>query len=125
MDNRPAWPHKVSEDLARWIYGHAVTKITHHWRMTSADTSEDWLELHATEGDKKEPVKKMVGTRELLGGSHWHAQDGIFFNPDHARLVQVAGKIQETIRKIDEWERRNEADRAEYDRLKKKFESAA
>ena len=121
-ETRPLWPHNVSEDLARWVYSHTITKITHHWRMTSADTAEDWLELHALKGDKKEPVSRRIGTRELQCGNHWHAQDGIIFSPDHARLVHTAGKVVETIHKIDEWEKRHKADRAEYERLKKKFE---
>lgn len=112
-DSRPKWSHDTPEALARWLVSNFVTKITHHWRMTGPDTSEDWIELHS------EKEKRRVNTY-FFSDNH-----DFSFSPYHAGLVQVRNKypesVRQTIDKIDLWEKANARDRADFERLKKKF----
>jgi hypothetical protein len=110
-DPRPEWKHKTPEDLARWLAGNHVTKITHHWEMTGPDTSRDWLMLHSKTSERQ------VATRFFTNNSEFA------FAPDHAQLVseQPYAKVRETIKQIDDWEKKNARDRLEYERLKTKF----
>jgi hypothetical protein len=110
-EKRPEWPHQTPEDLARWLVGHRVTKITHHWEFTGEDTSRHWIELHA---DKEK--------RAVASGFLEHNREFVF-RPDHAGLICEApyGKVRSTIETIDKWEKANARDRSEYARLQKKF----
>ncbi len=114
MTNRPSWNHKLSEEQVRWLAS-GVVKITHHWEMTGADTARDWIELH-----KKDGAKRVFPTGFL--------NDGLFqFRPNFRELVVPTYQGEMAIRdldKIDEWEKKNQRDRADYERLKRKFETA-
>jgi hypothetical protein len=121
-DKRPAWSCQTPEELARWLAGHTITKITHHWEFTSEDTSKEWIELHANEasmGEKDKWVSRKVASNFL--GTDYHSE--FKFSPDHARLVQTSDKVRSNIEAIDKWEAKNKRDRAEFDRLKRKFEA--
>lgn len=111
-DTRPEWKHETPEPLARWLVSRAVTKITHHWRFTGEDTSENWIELHTDKNEKRRVASGFLNvSREFE------------FCPDHARLVRerTYSGVRESIEKIDAWEKKNARDRSEYERLKVKF----
>ena len=112
-DVRPVWEHKISEDDARWLLADHVTKITHHWEFTGEDTSRDWIVLHREKGSRKFPTMFFYSNKYFE------------FWPYHAGLIQPSrhwgDKLRETIQAIDAWEKKNQRDRSEYERLKRKF----
>jgi len=117
-DTRPTWKHSISEDDVRWLSG-IITKITHHWRMTSADTSEDWIELHREKDKRRFPTRYLNG---LVGETSYFQ-----FAPSHASLVQPTSNGRQAINDlaaIDAWEKKHKRERAEYERLRAKFNAA-
>jgi len=114
-DKRPVWEFDVKEDDARWLLSHRVTKITSHWQFTGVDTSKDWITLHPEKGEPHN-----------FPSSFFHeGRNGFRFDPDGHRLIRPCSYRGEQIRKrieeIDKWEKKNQRDRSEYERLKKKF----
>lgn len=110
-EERPKWTHQTPEELARWLVGHRITKITHHWEMTGVDTSREWIVLHAENSEKRFPSRFFRENTEFE------------FAPDHVGLVQerpYAG-VRKSIDNIDAWEKANARDRTEFERLKSKF----
>jgi len=111
-NERPAWTHEMSENDARWLARGGITRITHHSQMTGVDTSRDWIELHRDN-------EKMSVSSNFLN------QNGFFaFNPNWRELVTPTWRGEQAIndiRAIDKWEETNKTDRAEYERLKRKF----
>jgi hypothetical protein len=104
-DLRPAWTFKnLPEDLARWIWGNPVTKITHHWQFTGEDTARYWLELHAKNGKRSTPNAALPS--------------GVNFAPNHAGLLRLDESVESLLRKIEAWEKKHERDIAEYERMK-------
>lgn len=110
-DKRPEWLHRTPEDLARWLVGHRVIKIAHHWEFTGVDTSRNWITLHSDQ------EKRDVSSDFFRNNSEF------VFDPDHAGLVSERpyGRVRDTIEAIDKWEKANARDRSEYERLKVKF----
>lgn len=123
-ETRPAWKHKTAEALARWINGHTITKITHEWEMTSADTADNWIELHAKISEQGSPDK---WEKRRVPSNFLEASYGaeFFFRPDHARLVQTSEAVRNSIDAIDKFEAKNQRERAEFERLKRKFTPAS
>jgi hypothetical protein len=113
MSPRPKWIHETPEDVARWLLNHHVTKITHHWEFTSADTARDWITLHSSDGKRQ---------REFPSAFFRNNQE-FEFAPDHAGLIRPRpySRVGDSIRAIDQWEKANAHDRSEYERLKQKF----
>lgn len=115
-DTRPKWPHETAEELARWLVSNKVTKITHHWEMYDCDKSRDWIVLHSEKN----------GSRKVSTSFFYNNRD-FAFQPDHAGLVAIKQQypkdVRQTIEELDAWEKKNERDRAEYRRLKAKFET--
>ncbi len=107
---RPAWPFKVPFQFALWLRTGPVTKITHHWKMTGVDTSDNWIELHIGMESRKCPVD--------ISGNY---SSEVKFNPDHARLVHLRDDISARIEEIAKWEKRENRDIAQYKRLRKKL----
>lgn len=105
-DTCPEWPYKTPIEIARWIDSNFIVKITHHWRFTSEDTSENWIELHAEKG---------AGRRIHIDG------DEVTFRPDHATLVHIERGMSERINQIDAWKQRHARELVEYRRLSAKF----
>lgn len=112
---RPPWPHKIPEDLARWIARNWVKKITHHRRILESFRDEIWIELHAEKEKKRVPIDFLEKYTELR------------FTPYCGGLINFVSypNVTDTIAKIDAWEAKNARDRAEYERLKAKFEGKA
>jgi hypothetical protein len=105
-DQRPVWVFKdaVPEELARWIWGNPVTKITHHWEYTGADTARYWLELHADKGKRRIPDTRLPR--------------GVNFAPNHAGLLRLDQSVEDLLHKIAAWEKKHEHEIAEYERMK-------
>jgi len=122
-ETRPAWKHKTSEELARWIASHSIIKITHGWEMTSADTADNWIELHAkvSQDGKAEKWEMRRVPSNFLTESNYGAE--FSFRPDHARLVKVSQAVRDSIDAIDKFEAKNKRERAEFERLKRKFDT--
>ena len=113
-DSRPEWKHSITEVDARWFLAGMIVKITHHREMTGEDTSRDWVELHTEDRGKKSVA------------SSWLNTNGYFeFKPNWRELVTPTYR-GEQLRKdfdaIEAWEKKNQRDRSEYERLRKKFE---
>lgn len=109
-ETRPAWPYKLTEAQVRILSGF-ITKITHRWEMTSADTSRNWLEFQA---DKGKPFVAPHGWTELFEFAPNH----------HASLIQPNYQGREAQKRLDEikkFEQRYARERADFERLKKKF----
>jgi hypothetical protein len=102
---KPQWRHSTPEEFARWLYANPIKKITHHWRMTGADTDEAWIEVHPEKG---------FGRRAALALRHGEIE----FSPDHRSLVRLRQDVEDTVRKIIAWEELHEIKLAEYQRLK-------
>ncbi|WP_192246124.1 hypothetical protein [Mesorhizobium silamurunense] len=110
-DARPKWKHKISEADVRWLAS-GVIKITHHWEMTGADTSRNWIELH------KEKEKRSFDSSFLNDNDYFQ------FKPNWRELVvptYYGERAIQDLAAIDAWEKKNQHDRAELERLKRKF----
>ena len=114
-ENRPEWKHQIPEADARWLSGGLIVKITHHWKFTSEDTTEDWIELHRADGSARRFPSAFLNT------------NGYFeFRPNWRELVQPTYRGEQArkdFEAIDKWEKENAAERAEFERLKSKFDS--
>lgn len=110
-DIRPEWPYDLTEEQFRWLR-QSITKITHHWAMTGNDTAEDWIELHAANESRR------FNTQFLDGN------DLFCYKPNWRELVQPTWKGEQALKRYEEiqaWEKKNQRDRSEYERLKKEF----
>jgi hypothetical protein len=115
-EQRPEWNHPISEADARWLYKNAITKITHHWKFTSEDTTENWVEVHT---DAK--TTRRFPSGYFTDSQYWR------FAPNHRALITpgyAAERAIKDINAIDAWEKKNATERAEYERLKRKFAGA-
>ena len=114
-DIRPAWSYKeMSErDFRDICIMGPIVAVEARWEMTGADTSTEWLEVETRSG----------GTYRLP--SNWKCADtfvGRSSNPGLFALTHEGQRMRETLTMIDAWEWDNAAERAEYERLKAKFE---
>lgn len=115
-EKRPDWPFKTPIETARWLREHFVTGLEHHWRMTGVDTDEHWLEAVERSGaGTHDGCKKESRIRLVIDGQE------VKFAPDHARLIQLGRALHDRIEEIDAFEKKNKRDRAEYERLRRKF----
>ncbi len=115
-EQRPAWPFDLREDDARWLLKHHINQIEHHWKFTSVDTSEEWLEF---------VCRAAQGQPEARRRFEIHIFDtrGIHWRPSHAGLIDVAKDIRDRIQAIDNFEAKHKRERAQYERLRAKFET--
>ena len=114
-DKKPKWDHSIDIDKFEVLINNCVTKITHHWRMTSCDTSEDWVELHFSKGENKKSMRAPNGFDQYFK-----------YSPNHCQLFQGnynAEKATKDLEEIRKWEKRHAKEIAEYKRLKAKFET--
>ena len=117
-ETRPAWDFKTPIETARWLRAHFVTSIEHHWRMTGVDTDEHWLEAvdRSGHGTRRQQVVKDSRIRIVIDGSE------IRFRPDHASLLEMRADLHKRVEAIDAFDKRNKRERAEYERLRRKFD---
>ena len=111
MDSeKPKWNHDIPIGQFETLINNCITKVTHHWRMTGTDTSEDWVELHY--GDKK--------SMRMPQGFDLYFK----FEPNYRELFRLTTFAQSAIRNLEEvrkWEKKNKRELAQYERLKAKF----
>lgn len=119
-DPRPVWRSSLDEETARWLASNRVTSIEHRWELTGAATTREWLVL--VSDDRRGNVTRLEVPKDFF-----HIHRFVQFAPHHAGLVQIAhhSTVRTDIRAIDEWEERHARERAEYERLKAKFEGGA
>lgn len=110
-DTRPKWTFDAPEEEVRWLAKGMINEIKHHWEMTGVDTADDWITLHR-EGDSRRFRSSFLNS-------------GLFqFKPNWRELVVPTYEGERAIKKIeeiDQWEKRNARDRADFERLKAKF----
>jgi len=111
-DNRPEWEFEIPMERFRMLC-HCVTAIRHQWRMTGNDTSENWIEICL---DRSGSWKRLP----------LHAMKFIQFNANHHNslfsLTYQGEMARKRMGEIDAWEKKHAAERAAYERLKRKFE---
>ena len=109
-DKRPEWPHKMSMDMLLKL-SYRIKSVSHHWKFTSEDTSADWVEFSG-EGFKN--IKEPQGFKDLFK-----------YQPDHRCLFQLTWEGEKAIvlaESIQAFDKKNKAELALYERLKKKYE---
>lgn len=110
-DTRPRWIFEIDMDLFRWIASGEIISISHHWRFTDEDKSEDWIELH-----------KQIGTSQRVPTRFFHNPTGRLFqfSPNHRGLVQLTTEGERALKiyeGIKAWDRRHAAEIRELHRL--------
>lgn len=117
MDNqRPVWAHKrISEAEFRrmWQFGMIIT-VSAKWEMTGADTTREWLEATNRSGDTMVMPRDWSAAWQFSGHASVPGLFGLTYDGD---------RMRETLEAIDKWEADNARDRAEFERLRKKFET--
>lgn len=112
--------HKVAGDdiplpvssVERWIVEHRVVSVKTSFKMTSADTADDYITLTDFDGVEVtwlQSTFNSVATLRLNGLS----------------LCEPKYGLREKVAARDKYERDNSEDLATYKRLKKKFEGVA
>ena len=109
-DKRPEWDFPLTEQQVKNLC-QMIVKITHHWEMTSADTSRNWIEFHP---DKGKPFAAPNGWQKLFEFSATH----------HNTLIRPNYHGERAMQRLDEikaFETKHAKERSEYERLKAKF----
>lgn len=112
-ESRPKWDYQLRIEAFRSLLS-GVVQITHHWEMTSADTSRDWAELHTKGG--------YCYASSGAGDCVWELFQ---FRHDYKGLLKLTYKGERALalmEKIDAYDRKFDRELAEYKRLKAKFE---
>lgn len=107
---RPAWDFPLTELQVKSLC-QMITKITHHWEFTSADTSRNWIEFHP---DKGNPFRAPDGWQKLFEFAANHHNSLIRPSYHGERAIEKLGEIKA-------FEAKNARERAEFERLKAKF----
>ncbi|MBD3844230.1 hypothetical protein IED13_00870 [Bosea sp. SSUT16] len=111
-DRRPEWPYKLTEAQVLLLAGH-ITQINHRWEMTGVDTSRNWIEFKS---DKGKAFSAPDGWAELFEFAPNH----------HASLIRPNYRGEQAIKRLDEikkFEAKHATERAEFERLKRKFDA--
>lgn len=112
-DVRPKWEFtEMTEVEFRKVRAEMIVSITARWKFTGEDTSAEWLE-----------ATTRLGKTIVLPPS-WEAAFKPVWKSHSPGLLDVnylGERMQKRCEEIDKWEKANNKDRAEYERLKKKF----
>jgi hypothetical protein len=113
-DVRPAWPHKeMTEHEFRVVRKTGmIVSVEAHWKMTSEDTSREWLTVKNHDGNSFTLPSNWAKALKFVGYSSSPGLFGYTYEGD---------RMQKTLSEIDAWEKKNAADRTTYERLKAKF----
>ena len=111
--NRPVWgfPEMTERDF-RAVWGRHIVAVEAKWEFTSADTSREWLEARTMHGK----VFVLPSTWEKAFRFAGRAS-----TPGLFRLTYEGERMQKRAQEIDAWEVENAFERAEFERLRKKF----
>ena len=120
-DTRPEWTFDIPEKLMRWIRDHNIPTLKSGWRMVGVDRSEEWIELIANDGSTREVKDQRFYRKPCV----W---DYIKLNESGGHSIVKYTSQGESARdlldKIDLFEKNHAAERAQYERLRKKFGNA-
>ena len=107
------WKHEIPFGTAKWFRENTVKRIDYIWRMTSEDTSEDWIIVHS---DRHATMRLPIGLYPELE-----------FNPSVGGLIRLraSSNVARDLDEIEEWRMQNEHDLALYLKLKQKFKGTA
>lgn len=111
MTDRPKWNFSLTIEQVRAL-NRLIIKVKHHWEFTSADTTRDWITFCTKDDEFVPPV-------------NW--TDLFEFKPYYAGLIQPNWNGRDAIKAvqdIDAFEAAEASDRAELERLKRKFGEA-
>lgn len=118
---RPKWNWQLSEADFRKLSARRIVGVKHGWKFTSADTSESWITVKLMDQDKSPGAEVKIASHKLP--AFFELFD---FKPDHAGLFQFSYRgeaARKKLEEIDAFEKTNDRDRRDYERLKKKFET--
>ena len=114
-ENRPKWDFDLPLELFRKLVRSWITRIDVKSKMTSADTSESWLEFHS---DSNKDVIKINQV-----GRVWKLFE---FTPNHhAKLIGLTSAGERALKRSEEiaaFDKKHNSEIATYRRLKAKFE---
>ena len=113
-DKRPAWDFKeMGEADFRAINSFGmVVSVTGKWAFTSVDTTREWLEVKNSNG---KTMTLPNGWQKVLEFVGYSSVPGLF------KLTYLGERMRAAMDTIEKWEDKNKRDRAEFERLKKKF----
>lgn len=95
-------------ELKEWLCSNAIKGLIIHRYQTGTDTADSDWELIPCEGKSKRV--KACKVRDL-----------VTMRPDCVRVMAVTDKVRREVQDYQEFAKREAADLAEYERLKKKF----
>jgi hypothetical protein len=112
---RPVWDfHNVSEEEFRRIYNLGIiVSVTAKREMTGVDTAREWMEVTNANGDTAIMPQGWKSVWDFVGLSSY---PGLF------KMSYMGSFLGNRMAMIDKFEADNTAERAEFDRLKAKFE---
>lgn len=106
---RPKWDFDLTEKQVQ-LLRHNIKKITTHSEPTGVDSSREWMEFHYCDGKFRAPA----GWNNMFEFRGWW--------PSLIAPTMRGFQAIERLNEIEEWERKNTSERAEYQRLKLLFE---
>lgn len=107
--DRPVWDFKYPEEEARWLLSRRIAAIKARTSMSDNFETESWLEMYDSNGE----------TRRFDSFPEY-----VQFRPVFGNLVgstYESDRMKVRIAEIDTWEMTHAKERAEYERLKRKF----
>lgn len=113
-DDRPAWGFKsMTEVEFRKIHRiGAIVAVEARLEMTGADTAREWLEVETRDGATITLPHSWKAALTFVGHSS---------NPGLFKLTYEGERMRAQAEAIDKWEADNAQERAEFERLKRKF----
>ena len=116
-DQRPAWDfQEMSEaDFRKILEFGLIETVTAGYTMTSVDTADEWLKAKNSRGQSMIMPPRWANVLDFVGKS---SVPGLF------KYNYLGEQMQKRLQEIDAWEDRNRKERADYERLKRKFETS-
>jgi len=96
-------------ELKEWLCDHKTKGLVVHYYQTGTDTADTDWELIPREGKSKRVKDHKV-------------KDLVTLRPDWVRVMTVTDRVRREVEEYREFAKREAADLAEYERLKKKFD---
>lgn len=113
-ETRPKWDFKTPKEIAEWLRNHAqVDKITHHsWHDGFGVRSEEWMHFHAGKNQSPKIPANIIGC---------DSNAEVVLKCTCSGLVYLNANLRTRLEEIKKFDAKNKAERATYERLKKKF----
>lgn len=116
MTSRPKRDFKLPEKQFRQLTAGRITSVKHGWKFLTEDTSDYWIDLTMSNEEVVRIPSHLISEFSKI----------FYFGPRQTGLFEltVAGQgAFNTLKQIDEFDKVNEQERKEYERLKRKFET--